>query len=460
MHLNAAPSHPRGTAAALALWAARALVVLALLAPFWYWDGGLIEGEATLFVQQYHADRSVLRHVFDPYGNDLQTYQARELSYFFDYVDAHVFGALFARGYLILVPLSAVLSGGLTAIVFLRAARRQAHVPALTAWLLLLVYLSNYAYLVTMGMLYRSAKPLLPPLLIAATFYVRSRLRDARADASARTGWRAPAVVFVLFCLASLLDRQGFFLAAVGAGALALHAILTGGRRDLAGGAALAVAAMVLYNLALAPALVERLNGYRPGFEYQRLPLAAVMDPAAWKNGASLVLQGGALLAGGVPLWGFAALLALIVVVALASGWRPRRSDLPWMLVALSQPALFALMIARHPPVFDYADHRVWYYPMALQALLIAGALVLINRLIASAPASRARLVNATLAMAVVLNVLSWDDFFGVQMKSKWFPVLYEQNVALKASLGEGRPRWYLAGPYAAFFRFCSTLER
>ena len=57
------------------VWALRALVVCALLAPFWYWDGGLIETEATAFVTQYHADRSVLRLVFDPYRNDLGTYR-------------------------------------------------------------------------------------------------------------------------------------------------------------------------------------------------------------------------------------------------------------------------------------------------------------------------------------------------------------------------------------------------
>jgi hypothetical protein len=126
------------------------------------------------------------------------------------------------------------------------------------------------------------------------------------------------------------------------------------------------------------------------------------------------------------------------------------------MLVAVSQWALFALMMARHPPVFDFADHRVWYYPLALQALLMAGALVLINRLLAGARSSRVMVVNTALALTVVLNVLSWDDFFSMQMKSRWFPVLYEQNVALKASLAEGRARWYLAGPYAAFYRFCS----
>ena len=90
------PARFRGQAAALFI--ARALVAAAILAPAWYWDGGLIEIEALEFIRHYLDPRGLLQKVFDPYTNDLGTYQARELSYFFDYLDARVFNVLIARG--------------------------------------------------------------------------------------------------------------------------------------------------------------------------------------------------------------------------------------------------------------------------------------------------------------------------------------------------------------------------
>ena len=89
-----------------------ALIVAAVVAPFWYWDGGLIEIEATQFVQNYLADRPVLAHVFDPRRNDINTYQARELSYFIDYLDAQVFRHLMHWDLALFIPLSAIVASG------------------------------------------------------------------------------------------------------------------------------------------------------------------------------------------------------------------------------------------------------------------------------------------------------------------------------------------------------------
>ena len=151
------------------------------------------------------------------------------------------------------------------------------------------------------------------------------------------------------------------------------------------------------------------------------------------------MLQGGALLSGGVPPRVFGVLLVLVVLTAMLTGWRPRRKDFPWMFVVLSQVVLFALMIARHPPVFDYADHRVWYYPMTLQALCLVGAVVFLERLLAGATSTRVWAVNVILAVAIIGNVASWDDYLRMQLRSRWFPVMYEQNLALKASFADGR---------------------
>jgi hypothetical protein len=238
------------------------LVGAATLAPFWYWSGGLIEIEALQFVQQYLDGRGLLQKIFDPYANDLGTYQARELSYLLDYLDARVFEWLMTRDLAVFVPASSVAAAIASVAIFAVGVRRTTRLPSLSAALLLLAFITNYVYLVTMGMLYRSAKPMLAPVLMAATFYVVFLVQGAPRDSNRTHGGRsAPMVVFGLFSAMSLLDRQGFFYAIVGLAVLAFYAVAGRGRRDVAAAAAAAVAAMSLYNVVFAPLLIRYVNG-------------------------------------------------------------------------------------------------------------------------------------------------------------------------------------------------------
>ena len=186
-------------------------IVLAGLAPFWFWKGGVLELEVLHFIGRYLDERSMLRKIFDPYTNDFRTYQAREFSYFIDYIDAHVFRQLLRWDVTIFIPLSAIVATLLTIGVFLYALRKYPGLTPVTGSLLLLVYMSNYIHLVTMGVFYRSTKPLLAPVLMGTAFYLA-----ALFNSGARR-W-TPFAIFGLFCLMSLLDRQGYFYALVGTG--------------------------------------------------------------------------------------------------------------------------------------------------------------------------------------------------------------------------------------------------
>src|SRR5262249_19892803 len=118
--------------------------------PFWYWERGLIEIESTIYVQQYLDERGMLQKGFEPHRNRTQnTYEARELSYFVDYLDARWLEALLKGGHDIFVPLSAIGASVLTVIIFLASVRRYGMRP-LTAALLLLMYFTNYVHVVTM----------------------------------------------------------------------------------------------------------------------------------------------------------------------------------------------------------------------------------------------------------------------------------------------------------------------
>jgi len=138
---------------------ALALVALGHLAvPIYLWDGGIIEAETTHFARQYLEARSLLQKVFDPHANDIGTYQARELSYLFDCVDAHVLKRVLGRAPRFLIPFSGLLAGLLTVAVFSVGTTKVAPlVRPMTATLVLLLYLTNHVYVVTTAVYYRSA---------------------------------------------------------------------------------------------------------------------------------------------------------------------------------------------------------------------------------------------------------------------------------------------------------------
>lgn len=430
--------------------------LVAFVVPFWYWHGGLIEIEGTQFIRQYLDGRSgLLRIVFDPHANDLGTFQARELSFLFDYLDARAFGTRVALDRVSFVPLSALLSGLLTIVLCVLSLWGQPRLVQLILSCTLLVYLTNYVNVVTMGMHYRSTKVLLAPVLMATTIYV------ARLFANRRSSRWAPSVVFVLFCVMSLLDRQGFFYALVGLGVLIMFAVTTSGGWRVAAAGAAAAAFMMFYNNALGPMLVERINGYVPNAEYQQLPLNNLLtDPSIVVHASELLLQAGAALFGGLPPLLFGGLTGVVGAWAIISR---RRLSLTTMILTgmllVGQVALGSLMIVRHPPVYDYYDHRVWYYPLPLQAMVVGIMIVAIAKFGAMWSRSRTTIILVLLAAITVSNVLHWDGYRRAQLRSRWFPVVYTQTTALKESLTDGRPRPSLSPEYLALYEVCLRLS-
>jgi hypothetical protein len=454
-----------------------ALVVAAVIVPIWYWDRGLIEIEALEFIQQYLDDRNVVQKVFDPYANDLDTYQARELSYFLDYLDAQVFKLLIAQGLVLLVPASSIVVLVLTTTVFLRSAARYRALPVLTRLLLLLVYYTNYIHLVTVGMFYRSSKPMLAPLLMAAAFYV---LRLVREDGTVEgeRGWRAPLVIFALFCAMSLLDRQGFFYSMLGLMILVCHALLAQGRRDVAMAAGIAVVAMTAYNVAIAPAIVHLVNGYRPSLEFQRIPVVDLAtEPSYYTRAGELLVETSARLLGDVPpaaaLAAFVVLAAAAIwkwrtvtdstgaspnLVAVSRRWTGRSAAAVWALIGLAHIVMYAVMIARFPPLWEHYDHRLWYYPLPFQAFLLTVLVVGLSFVASGWTRTQIAVLNAVLVVVVVANVFRWDDNVRLQRQSRWFTTVHTESYVLKRSLNDGRAYSTHAG-YLPFYWYCLKLS-
>jgi hypothetical protein len=449
------------------LWAG--CLGVALLLPAWFWDQGCFESEATLFVRQYTAPgpRPALLRIFDPHANDLGTYQGRELSYAIDLLDAHARPVLAARfGPAFAIPASALVASLVWVLAFACIARRwarDAH-PILPP-LLLLAVLTSFAFVSTMGLFYRSAKPMLAAVVVV---WVASLL--ALSEANDRRRALAPMALLVMSAaVAGLLDRQGAFMVLAAALLLWVHARRTGRLRGAAWAMTAVAGGAQLYNFAVGPLVIWSLNGYWPDFSFQRIPAGELWRlPNHALRAVALLSQNILIVFGG--RWEIAAAGVIgFAILASRRGWIDWRGPLRrlreycrsgrhgrlveivlWALA--SQVAMFALMIARHGYVYRWIDHRYWYYPLPFLALAACGLLLLVNAWAQRASPRSQRVLALVLVGSVVGNLLTLGHRRDVMLTGEWFREVHQQCTLLKAALRDGSPRDGLTPGYAALY--------
>jgi hypothetical protein len=164
-------------------------------------------------------------------------------------------------------------------------------------------------------------------------------------------------------------------------------------------------------------------------------------------------------LTGSLP--GLAGILPF-AAVAIAGIWRsPRRLvvGVTMVVLALSQIVLFAFMIARLPAIYEWIDHRYYYYPLPFLALLLGLTVVFLDRMIAGWPRWRIVMTNTLIALAIVGNVAHWTVYRDVQRASRWFPRIYAQNELLKSSFKSGQMDARLIMQYREFYELCLKLS-
>jgi hypothetical protein len=120
-------------------------------------------------------------------------------------------------------------------------------------------------------------------------------------------------------------------------------------------------------------------------------------------------------------------------------------------LVVVAHVLMFALMLGRHPYVYDCLDHRHWYYPLpALAVLLYAATLALEAGMARLQPGGR-RLVQVVLAGLVLANLLSLPHYRQVMIEGPWFSTVHAKSERLKAALRADRDDPGLDSGYRTF---------
>jgi hypothetical protein len=424
-----------------------AVVVAAIAGQWMFWRGGILEFEATAFIPQYVADRAPLAKLFDPHSNDFDAYQARELSYVFDYADA-VFHASIARRFhaSLFIPLSSMLATLGIGILVMRGVREtMVRIDAVTTALMLAVFFSSFQFASTAGIYYRSSKILLGTVLLGWLFHWRRSILDPRTGDAWKHG--------VLCVAAGLLDRQGFFFGVAAAVILGGYSWNTRRMRPTLRAIVVALGALVIYNLALAPAAIHALNGYWPDFEYQSRSLRSVVllwHPGYFFRAVALLAQNTAVLFGGVvpalALFGLGAALSR----AMLNATRTSRLCRYIVAVLAAEVVMFAMMIHQHPPIDQFVDHRLWYYPVPFVITVIFGWLLWIDAMALSG--RRLRAVQLALVAIIIINISTLAGRRDVMAHGPYFERVFTQSELLKRSLATGNPEPALDEGYRGFF--------
>ena len=345
-----------------------------------YRDGGELHQESAIFMMNYLDGRPLLATVIDPYNNDLSMYQARELSYFFDYLDAHFVAFLMKKHIVWFFSLCSLCLCGLMIFCQQYFTRKLfPKIPGLMVTAFSVLFVLSAA---VNGLNYFRCAKYLTALGLWCAFFA--------GYAAYRFGTPGSRICFLLSLLLMILsDRQGFFFAAATCGTAGLlmlyltwkHTAAAARRmRFIVVGTFAMTAAGIVNNLWLTPAAVARLNGYHPNFAYQR---EIVFE-------AKNLLDGLLFFFSNAGNWftdwpgstGTAALLGALLTGALA--WelaaehrKGKRRAIPlallWLCAIGAIVVCAAGMAARHPAIMQ---PEVIYSAYALPALVICFALL------------------------------------------------------------------------------------
>ncbi len=393
-----------------------------------FWGRGIVDREARAFILNYLADRPLAAILFDPSLNDWGAYQARELSYLFDFFDAQILAELHSQGILLFIPASGALGLALFMAVYSAGATRLLRLDRVSTAVLLSWFLSSMVVQASSAIFYRSAKILVSLLLLTFLFQTISLVQT---DRTRRPAVWMFALLFFIGLGMVLSDRQGLFFLLLFLSLYVLWVVAsppssrprTQTSLSISGICLVTVLVGTLYNEAIAPSLIRTINSYDPDFSYQTLNLGDLWSIVPWQQAGQMFLHQAELWCGDVPLWAFAALLP-------ATYWWYRKTTInrrTFVRDALLTLAtvgglllMIALMIIRHPAVYTIPDHSYWYYFLPTQVVFLLGTSLLCSRLAIHESKWR---IGFWLAVGILigLNMSHYSTYRNIMLESSWF---------------------------------------
>lgn len=253
--------------------------------------------EANCFLMVYNNPHLPLaKLIFDPLRTDWQCFQARELSYLVDALDARFIAFCIRNHFAHFYSLSSIVLLLISAGMIHWNLKRL--FPRTTPYLLPLFPLLYTVCNLENLSFFRSSKPWVSFGILILFFQLAKILKRPEKYAA----WRQNLPLITTVLLIPFFDRIGFFAAATfAAGTIVLLALSSFPALDKVTGlsskhspalliaaisAVAAVLLSIIYNFYIAQELICTFNGYYPTYLYQRLPEKSFTN---WANGLTFI---------------------------------------------------------------------------------------------------------------------------------------------------------------------------
>ena len=353
------------------LFALLVSMVMMICSVVWQ-HGGVLYPEVESRLPYYLSHGSLLSKLYDSDYLDMGMYQARELSYFFDYIDCKFIACCVALGHPHFLSLTQYVFLVLISLVLWRFGVGELKLERWIGLCVLLLYWTTPAVFLG-GAFYRTAKIGVALAVVVLYWRIFRILRAARDIPRCGLSARSWLVCFGWAWAATLFDRLGVFMVGVIVVFLGFwfFAYREKSVLKLTGAFVAALALSIIYNEIIAPLLTVSISHYWPDFKYQHLPWGDLTGrPVFFITSAfSLYFDAVRFFIGNIPQWGAALVVIGLVYLALVTGGG-RQESKPFFRAAqglfLSQTVLIwvmiLLMVLRHGTLLWPNERRLYYF--------------------------------------------------------------------------------------------------
>jgi len=235
-------------------------------------NGGMIHSEIQAKLPIYLSDQPILQTIFDSNSMEIKgSFRPRQLSYFFDCLDAKFIEWSVIHGFPHFLSLTHYLGCLLIALMMWRFLTNHLRIGRLAGLCIVSLFLFSPGPFLAASF-FRSAKIGATVMMFITFLQIWPHLvASGESSTKGSRFWQRVTLIFSLAACAALFDEQGFFFVALASLFCWLHYHHCRNRVFFHFSLALLAASLFLlvYNAFLAPFIVYHLHGYHPSFYYQ-----------------------------------------------------------------------------------------------------------------------------------------------------------------------------------------------
>ncbi|HRR40225.1 MAG TPA: hypothetical protein P5244_03215 [Syntrophales bacterium] len=248
------------------------LMVIYVLASFVFQNGGIIHPEISTRMPVYLSGRPLLETIFDPNVMEIQgKYRPRQLSYFFDFLDAKFIEWCIVNGWPHFLSLTHYIGCLLIAMLLWQFLTKKLKLEMFASLCILALFVFSPGPFLAASF-FRSAKIGVALMLCILFILIWPHMRIDN-DVENQFPFKPAKKIIIFLCavVASLFDEQGFFVVCLAAFFSWLHYENMKSKHflSLAMVFAMVTISILIYNYYLSPLITYGLNGYYPDFHYQ-----------------------------------------------------------------------------------------------------------------------------------------------------------------------------------------------